>query len=219
VCGRYTLTVGGEELVEVFGVPAPSFEHLPRYNIAPTQLAPVIARDEQGTRLGRLRWGLVPSWAEDASVASKLINARGETVQTKPSFREAFRRRRCLVLADGFYEWVGEAGKKQPHWIHRPDREAMTFAGIWESWNGPQGSLHTYAIITVQASADLQRLHSRMPAIVHPQDREQWLESRHPADAAELLRTYSGALHHHAVSQLVNTPRNDAPELIEGLVA
>jgi putative SOS response-associated peptidase YedK len=217
VCGRFTLTVSGEELIEVFDVPAPDFEHAPRYNIAPTQLAPVIAKDDRGTRLGRLRWGLIPSWADDPSIGSKLINARGETVHTRPSFREAFRRRRCLVPADGFYEWVAEAGSKQPHWIHRPDRGIMTFAGIWESWKGPQDTRHTFAIITVEANAQIKAIHHRMPAVVEPEDREAWLGAEAPSDASGFLRPYRGQLHHHPVSRLVNTPRNDAPELIEPL--
>jgi putative SOS response-associated peptidase YedK len=217
VCGRYTLTVSGEELVEVFDVPAPGFEHVPRYNIAPTQFAPVIARDDRGTRVGSLRWGLIPSWSDDASIASKRINARAETVQTKPSFRDAFRRRRCLVLADGFYEWVGTPGKKQPHWIFRPDRELLTLAGIWESWRGPQGTLHTFAIITVDASPAIREVHHRMPAILEPENRGTWLGSSNPPEAAELLRPYPGTLDHHPVSPLVNTPRNDAPELIDSV--
>lgn len=217
MCGRYTLTGSPEELIEVFGVPAPNFEHVPRYNIAPTQLAPVIAADERGTRMGRLRWGLIPSWARDPSVASKLINARAETVRTKPSFRDAFKRRRCLVLADGFYEWAGQAGKKQPHWIYRPDRKPMTFAGIWESWSGPDGAQHTFAIITVPASADIRVVHHRMPAILPAEDREVWMEAKQPTEAEALLRPFQGALRHHAVSPLVNTPRNDEPELIAPL--
>ncbi len=215
MCGRYTLTGAPEELIENFGVPAPDFEHVPRYNIAPTQLAPVIARDERGTRMGTLQWGLIPSWSEDPSIASKLINARGETVQTKPSFREAFRRRRCLVLADGFYEWVGEAGTKQPHWIHHPDRAPMTFAGIWETWRGPQEVRHTFSIITVAASAEIREIHHRMPAILDPEDREAWLTSSDLSEAAALLRPYQGRLQHYPVSPLVNSARNDVPELVE----
>jgi putative SOS response-associated peptidase YedK len=215
VCGRYTLTVSGEELIEVFGVPGPDFEHVPRYNIAPTQLAPVIARDGRGTRMGVLRWGLVPSGASDPAVASKLINARAETVHAKPSFREAFRRRRCLVIADGFYEWVGGAGAKRPHWIHRPDRSAMTFAGIWESWSGPHATLHTFAIITVEASAAVRDLHHRMPAILDAEDGRGWLEAGKTSEALRLLRPYAGDLRHFPVSPLVNSPRNDRPQLIE----
>lgn len=217
MCGRYTLTGAPEELIEVFGVPAPHFEHTPRYNIAPTQLAPVIAVDERGKRMGRLRWGLIPSWAKDPSVASKLINARAETVRTKPSFRSAFKRRRCLVLADGFYEWAGPKGKKQPHWIHRPDREPMTFAGIWESWNGPEEARHTFSIITVPASADIREVHGRMPAILPEEDRDVWLDSADPLEAEALLRPFEGTLAHHVVSPLVNSPRNDEPELIEAV--
>lgn len=215
MCGRYTLTVSGDELIEVFGVPALHVEHAPRYNIAPTQMAPVIARDERGTRMGRLQWGLIPSRSSDASMASTRINARAETVRTKPSFRNAFERRRCLVLADGFYEWMGEAGKKQPHWIHLPGREPMTLAGIWERWKGPEATRHTFAIITVPASEDVRHIHHRMPAILPPEDRDVWLESKQPAEVEALLRPFQGRLTHHTVSPLVNAAANDEPGLID----
>jgi len=217
VCGRYTLTRSDEELVEIFGVEAPGLEWSPRFNIAPTQYAPVIASDARGTRVGTLRWGLVPSWSKDEKIAGKLINARGETLLEKPSFREAARRRRCLVVTDGFYEWTGEKGAKTPHWIHMPGAAPFTFAGLWESWNGPEETLHTFTIVTVDANEQIRHLHDRMPAVIAPDERERWLQADEPETALELLRPYEGAVEHHAVSTLVNNVRNDEPELLEAV--
>lgn len=219
MCGRYTLTTPEDELVEVFGVPPVEFEYQPRYNIAPTQVVPVVAEDEEGRRMGLLRWGLVPHWADDPSIGSRMINARSETVADKPAFREAFRRRRCLVPADGFYEWEKrEGGAKVPHWIHRPSRRPFAFAGLWERWRAPEGELlHTFTILTTDASPSLRTIHPRMPVIVPEESWRTWCDRDAPAgELRELLKPFPDeALTEHAVSGRVNTPANDDPGLIE----
>ena len=217
MCGRYSLTTPVDDLVEVFEVPPVTFDYGPRYNIAPTQDVPVVASDRRGTRLGLLRWGLVPFWADDPSVGSRMINARGESLLERPAFKEAAVSRRCLVPADGFYEWAVEGGRKVPYWIHSPDGEPMGFAGIWESWHpgGPE-AVYSMAIITVDANDRIRHLHDRMPAIVPAADRKTWLDAETPAaDALSLLKPYEGALDAYPVSTLVNSPANDEPACVE----
>lgn len=217
MCGRYSLTTPEDHLVEVFDVPPVTFDYRARYNIAPSQDVPVVASDRRGTRLGLLRWGLVPAWADPPAVGSRIINARAESLMDKPSFEEAAAARRCLVPADGFYEWAREGDSKVPYWIHAPDREPMGFAGIWERWHpgGPE-PVYSMAIITVDANEGIQHLHHRMPAIVPATDRKAWLETQTPiADALSLLRPYDGALEAYPVSTLVNSPANDVPGCIE----
>lgn len=225
-------------LVDTFDVPPPHFDHAPRFNIAPTQEAPVLARDESGTRMGLLRWGLIPSWAKEPSIGSRLINARSETVGEKPAFRSAFARRRCLVLADGFYEWkkVEEAGAdaagqgrggktgrhaKVPQWIHLPSRGVFTMAGIWERWAPPDGDpLYTFSILTTEATAGIRHLHHhRMPVIVGPDARATWLDpDSSPETLKGLLRPYEEeSFQAFPVSTKVNSPRNDDPTLIDPL--
>ena len=170
MCGRYTLAAPAGPLVETFEVGPLTFDLVPRFNIAPGQDAPVVAEDRRGRRLGLLRWGLVPGWVDDPG--SGFINARAESVSTKPSFREAFRRRRCLVPADGFYEWRRDETGKQPFWIHPAAGGVIAFAGLWERWSRPgEEPRHTFAIITTRASADVAWVHDRMPVVVTPEHR------------------------------------------------
>ncbi len=219
MCGRYSLTTPEDHLVEVFDVPPLTFDYRARYNIAPSQDVPVVASDKSGTRLGLLRWGFVPAWADDLSIGSRMINARAESLLDKPAFKQAAVSRRCLIPADGFYEWAAEDGHKVPYWIHSPDREPMGFAGVWERWHH-RGTepVFSMAIITVDASDQIRHLHDRMPAIVPAADREAWLDTETPiADALSLLKPYERALEAHPVSTLVNRPANDVPECIEPL--
>lgn len=226
MCGRYTLSIPLSNLVDSFDVLPPQFEYLPRYNIAPTQDAPVIAEDGNGRRMGLLRWGLVPSWARDSGIGSKMINARSETVSEKPAFRSAFKKRRCLVPADGFYEWKkegevgGRKGAKVPHWIHLTDGRPFTFAGLWERWEGGGGSpLHTFTILTTTATPAIAEIHPRMPVILTGEGGDRWLHPESPAeDLLALLQPYGGSdLRAHPVSTLVNSPGNDLPACIEPL--
>ena len=218
MCGRYTLTTPADELLAVFDVPEIGFEHRPRYNVAPTQEAPVVARDEDGRKMGLLRWGLVPFWADDPGIGNRLINARSETASEKPAFRQAFRRRRCLVAADGFFEWKEEGdGQKTPFWIHRPDRRPFGMAGIWERWEPEDGEpLFTYAILTRDADDELRELHPRMPVLLDRDAGDAWLD---PEGSVEELEEVLEApspheLTYHPVSTVVNSPRNDGPECI-----
>ncbi len=217
MCGRYSLTTPEDHLVEVFDVPPLAFDYQARYNIAPSQDVPVVASDRRGTRLGLLRWGLIPVWADNPSIGSRMINARAETLRNKPAFKRAVISRRCLVPADGFYEWAVEGGGKVPYWIHSQDREPMGFAGVWERWNLPGAEpVFSMAIITVDANDRIRHLHDRMPAIVPAADRKAWLDAETPhQDALRLLKPYEGVLEAYPVSTLVNSPANDEPGCIE----
>src|SRR5262245_16984120 len=179
MCGRFTQTAKGPVLADLFQLAGP-VDVEPRYNIAPTQQAAAVrVSPETGRReLGALRWGLVPSWAKDPKVAAKHINARSETVADKPSYRAAFRKRRCLVPADGYYEWqkLG-ARKKQPYYIRLRDEAPFGFAGLWESWEGEDGELiESFTILTTAANELVRPLHERMPVIVSPTDFALWLD-------------------------------------------
>ena len=217
MCGRYSLTTPEDHLVEAFDVPPLTFDYRARYNIAPTQDVPVVASDKRGTRLGLLRWGFVPAWADDPSIGSRMINARAESLLDKPAFKQAAVSRRCLVPADGFYEWAAEDGHKVAYWIHSPDREPMGFAGVWERWHH-RGTepVFSMVIITVDANDQIRHLHDRMPAIVPAADRKAWLDTETPiAEALSLLKPYELALEAYPVSTLVNRPANDVPDCIE----
>jgi putative SOS response-associated peptidase YedK len=216
MCGRYTLAASSDELVEAFDVPVPTFDLTPRYNVAPSQPAPVVATDRRGRRIGLLTWGFTPPGA--VGPGAGIINARVETVMRKASFRESFERRRCLVPADGFYEWKREGGAKVPYWIHPTAGGLLSFAGIWTTWTQPgAGPRHTFAILTGPASDDLADIHDRMPVIVAASDRDRWLDtSGAPAALADMLRgAPSGGLEAYEVSRRVNRPVEDDAGLIE----
>jgi putative SOS response-associated peptidase YedK len=218
--------------VETFGVAEIALEdYAPRFNIAPTQEAPVVVLGPAGRRLGRLRWGLIPHWADDPRIGSRMINARSESVATLPAFRESFRTRRCLVPADGFYEWKAPAtdgtsgrrrgGTKVPHWIHRPDRRPFAFAGLWARWRSTEGeSVHSFTILTTAANESLRPLHDRMPVVLLPESLEAWLDPA--ADPRELLRLLNPAPEAYfeawPVSTLVNSAGVDEPLCVFPLV-
>lgn len=219
MCGRYAITLPPEAMRAVFGfIEQPNFP--PRFNVAPTQPVPVVRADEAGRRhFALVRWGLVPAWAKEVG-AKPLINARAETVAEKPSFRSAFRRRRCLVPADGFYEWQAQAkGPKQPYFIRRRDGAPMAFAGIWEHWQTPEGSeLESCAIVTTVANATLEPIHHRMPVILGEAAWDVWLdpdEARAPDAQAVLGPAPDDLLEAVPVSTRVNAVSNDDAGLIE----
>jgi putative SOS response-associated peptidase YedK len=219
MCGRFGQTATPAELAAAFQAAWRCEEPaLPRYNVAPTQPVPVLLTDGGRRLLDVFRWGLIPSWAKDARIGNKMINARAETVVEKPAYRTAFQRRRCLVPAGGFYEWKRTAGGKVPHWIHPADGGALTFAGLWESWRPEKGAdpVHTFTILTTTPSADVAGIHDRMPVIVAPGDRDGWLDPEAPvADLLPLLRPApDGYLRTHPVSTAVNRPTYDGPDLI-----
>lgn len=222
MCGRYVIFGPHSRNHREIDFLQLTLDFPPHYNAAPTQQLPVYRWvPERGGELGLLRWGLIPHWAKDPAIGARLINARGDTLAEKPAFRAAFRRRRCLVPMAGFYEWKGEAGRKQPYFIRRNDGELFAVAGLHEHWTSPQGeSVETFTIVTTDANAAMQPIHSRMPAIVPAASYDDWLGKRDaPAqEVATLLRPYAGDdLEVVPVSTRVNTVKNDDESLIEHL--
>jgi len=217
MCGRYTLTTPADELAAEIGAEVPA-GYQPRFNVAPQQPVLVLGLDASGRRrLAFLRWGLVPWWARPEDARSGPINARAETVASRPAFRDAFRSRRCLIVADGFYEWKREGRTRIPFRFRPPGGGLLTFAGLWERWDGAGEPLYTCAIVTTAASADIAPIHDRMPAILGPAVRERWIDP--DADAGSLLALLgAGAgparLDACEVSRLVNNVANDSPECI-----
>ncbi len=219
MCGRFTLRTPANLLVERFMLDSTP-DLAPRYNIAPTQdVAVVRATPEAGRQLALLRWGLIPSWAKDPKIGNRMINARGESVAEKPSFRSAFKRRRCLVLADGYYEWRKIGKAKQPYWIHMQDERPFGLAGLWETWRGGDDDIvESCTIITTSANELTKKIHDRMPVILDDADYELWLDpSVQDRQLVEpLLRPYDdGEMTFDPVSTVVNSPKNDRAECIE----
>jgi putative SOS response-associated peptidase YedK len=223
MCGRYTLSSGGEELALMFDLakvpPLP-----PRYNLAPTQEAAVVRVERPGEprQLGFLRWGLIPYWAKEASIGNRMINARSESVAEKPAYRWSFRKQRCLIPTDGFYEWKKEGKAKQPFFIHRKDGKPFAFAGLWARWKDPEkGLLDTFTILTTDANDLIRPLHDRMPVILDPKDFDLWLD---PAIEDQerlqpLLTPFDpGQMETFPVSRAVNSPAHDAADCIAPLV-
>jgi putative SOS response-associated peptidase YedK len=222
MCGRYTLTVSAGVLGDVFEADV-HVEHVPRYNIAPTQTVPVIRLDADGRRrIDGLRWGLVPHWADDPSIGNRMINARSETAADKPAFRAAIRRRRCLVPADGFFEWQRIEDRKQPYHFRRADGGVFGLAGLWERWQPTpdEPPLDTYTILTTAANAEVAPIHDRMPVILDPETWDRWLaRDEIPRDrlSGMLQPCARGRLEAVAVSTRVNSPRHDDPEVLKAL--
>jgi putative SOS response-associated peptidase YedK len=222
MCGRFTLTDPDADLAVQFNLPEIP-ELAPRYNIAPTQpvAAVRVAANGSGREMVLLRWGLIPFWAKDPNIGTRMINARSETVGEKPAFRAAFKRRRCLVVADGFYEWQKQNGTKQPFYVRLRDARPFAFAGLWESWEGPDANpIESCTLLTTQPNDLLRVVHSRMPVILQPQDYELWLdpEVQEPQRLQPLLRPYSAEeMEAYAVSRYVNSPDNDDPRCIDPL--
>ena len=223
MCGRFTLFAPGDVLAAMFGVDkAPSLA--PRYNIAPSQpvAAARISPDGSGRELTLLRWGLVPSWAKDPSASAPMINARAETVSEKPSFRSAFRRRRCLVPADGFYEWRRTPGRKQPYYIRFRDGRPFSIASLWERWEGPDGSvLESCALITTAANGVVSPIHDRMPVILSTKDYDLWLDPaiQDKEPLLPLLRAFPAEeMAAFPVGLRINNPKVDTPACIEPLL-
>ena len=222
MCGRYTLSQSEESIAAAFGITAiPKL--LPRYNIAPTQPVPsVLLRNESQRQLQLLHWGLIPSWAKDPSMGAKMINARAETIAEKPSFRSAFRRRRCLIVADGFYEWQRRDKRKQPYYFRVGAGELFAFAGLWEHWQNAAGDeIESCTIVTTDPNDLMQSIHDRMPVILHPQDYDRWLDpATDSSRLLELLRPFeANEMQHYPVSLEVNNPRHDSPNCIQPVAA
>ena len=220
MCGRYALTVEPDVLAALFALDeAPSFDV--RFNLAPSQEAPVVVREvaEGGHAVRPMRWGLVPSWAKDSKIGYRTINARSETASEKPSFRSAFKKRRCLIPASWFYEWKREGSQKIPYRIRRPDDRPLAFAGLWEHWKGSakEDPRTTFTILTTSSNEDLAELHDRMPCLVEPDDFDRWLTPEvDDADAtrALLAPAPAGTLVLDRVSTRLNNVKNEGAELM-----
>ncbi len=216
MCGRYVLAATPEQLQQEFDLAQlPTIES--RFNIAPSQPMAVITNDAP-QELTLVKWGLVPHWAKDPGIGNKMINARSETAAEKPSFRTAFKYRRCLIPATGFYEWRKTDDGKIPYYIHLAEQPVFSFAGLWSVWSDPDGGeLWTATILTTDANEKIKPLHERMPVILPRQSREAWLDKEaDPAALQSLMKPYDAqALDYYPVSRAVNKPANDNPTLIE----
>lgn len=221
MCGRFTNRAKPEQIKSEFKVGNKNsvlFE--PRFNIAPAQMIEVVFQPETERILSQLKWGLVPSWSKDAATSKGLINARAETLTEKPSFREAFKSRRCIIPASGFYEWKKKGtAAKQPYYFYLNDKEIFGFAGLWEEWLDKQTGelLETCTIITTEANDVLKPVHDRMPVILKPESYDEWLDTKAKDTnrLQELLKPYpADKMDSHTVSRSVNIPDSDSPELI-----
>lgn len=225
VCGRFARYSLKRELERYFKAQPSSFEIQSSFNVAPTQEIPVIVLHEDERHIKIRHWGLVPFWAKDISIGSRMINARAETVASKPAFRAALKHRRCLIPANGFYEWRGKPGKKQPYYIHLPSGEPIAFAGLYEIWEDKEappgaGPYKSCTIITVDASESVREIHNRMPLILKPEVYDEWLDpdNKETESIEELLKTgYLEKLEFYPVSNLVNKVGNNSKECMAPL--
>jgi putative SOS response-associated peptidase YedK len=219
MCGRYAFFSPAEAVKRIFALDdVPELE--PRYNIAPTQSVPAVRMGEEGARaFAMLHWGLVPKWAKERAIGNRMINARSETLAEKPSFREAFKKRRCLVLADGWYEWQVAAGGKQPWFIRRKDSRPFAFAGLWERWKDPAvgSTLESCTIVTTDAAESIKKIHERMPVVLEESDWDRWMDTAFSdtETLSELLKPGDPkTFEAWPVSREVNAPKNQGPALI-----
>ncbi len=215
MCGRYKLTTPTGVIVENFQIRQGRPNLAARYNIAPTQTAPVVRSTPSGRQLALLRWGLIPSWAKDTKIAFSTINARAETVHEKPAFRDAFQQRRCLVVADGYYEWKTDGRGKQPYVFTLKDERPMAFAGLWEQWEKGPETIESFTIVVTQGNELALPIHDRMPVILAPDSYDMWLEGT-PDEAVTLLRPADPALMElRPVSRALGNVRNEGPALLQ----
>ncbi|MEH7072724.1 SOS response-associated peptidase [Neobacillus drentensis] len=222
MCGRFTLTATFEEIIDRFDIQAfiDQENYQPSYNIAPSQAVLAVINDGSSNRMGFLKWGLVPPWAKDPAIGHKLINARAETLTEKPSFRTPFKKKRCLVIADSFYEWKRHEDKsKKPMRIKLKSDDMFAMAGIWEAWKSPVGkTLYTCSVITTEPNALMKDIHDRMPVILKPDDEKIWLNPSvsDPHELNKLLVPFDETLMEtYEVSSLVNSPKNNSIGLIQ----
>ena len=219
MCGRFTLTVNPADLQDTFNDFNFPDKFAPRFNIAPSQPVLAIPNDEKYTA-DFFVWGLIPMWAKDPEIGNRLINARGETLAEKPSFRGSYRHKRCLILSDGFYEWksFGSRKTKTPYYIHMQDRKPFAIAGLWDHWESPDGSsIKSCTIITTTPNELMESIHDRMPVILHPRDYAKWLNPapQTPENLQPLIKPFPAeAMTAYSVSTLVNKVANDTPELV-----
>ena len=216
MCGRFARINTAKEITEIFNLDQIEIELGPSYNIAPTQDVAVII-ENGNSKLTAMRWGLIPFWAKDISIGSKLINARGETVDEKPSFKYSFQKRRCLIVANGFYEWQKRGSNKFPYFIHLKDKKPFCFAGIYDNWKSTDGDkITSCSIITTEAMKSLKTIHPRMPVILPRENFSLWFKNNDTNTLKQLLIPYTkNDLDFYEVSTDVNSPANNYPDLIE----
>ena len=217
MCGRYLITSAPEAFRRLFGYPEqPNFP--PRYNVAPTQPIPIVRMFEGKRQFALVRWGLIPAWVKDPRGFTLLVNGRGESVNDKPAFRNAMKRRRCLFLADGFYEWSEHGGRKRPFLVRPKNGEPVAFAGLWETWMGPNGEeTETAAVLTTEANRTLMPIHHRMPVVIPPEAFDMWLDCVNVdalTAAALLVPAPEDLMEAYEISTAVNRVANDGPEVI-----
>ena len=217
MCGRFSLVTDADQLMDYYGLVSLRISLLPRFNIAPTQHVAVIVAVDGERHLEYFHWGLIPSWAKDRKLAYSTINARAETVESKPAFRSAFRHRRCIIPADGFYEWHGKAGQKES-WriVPKGENEFFSLAGLWETWEGEGEVIRSCTIIVGEANALLQPIHDRMPVMLPRESWSAWLDPSTPLEAVRQLLQPPPArgMRAYRVSSHVNNPKNDDPECL-----
>ncbi len=221
MCGRFSLLASPEEISEEFRLPIEEVSHLkPRYNVAPSQLVAVLIRNPD-LKLQFFRWGLIPSWSSDASIGNNLINARSETIVEKPSFKTSFQKQRCLILADGFYEWKKNEKESYPYYIFLKNKKIFSFAGIWANWKAPDNKIiQSCTIITGQANTFMKPIHHRMPIIISQDLREEWLnpQNQNMDKLKSFLKPYpDDQMGAYPISNIVNSPKNDLKDCISPL--
>jgi putative SOS response-associated peptidase YedK len=219
MCGRFTIAKDQDEILQDLDYPAwaDAASYVPSYNVAPTQTTPVLTHSN-GRRIEMLRWGLIPSWSRDKKIGSRMINARSETLAEKPSFRSLIDPRRCIVIADGYYEWMREDQHKIPHYIHHSFEALLRLAGLWDTWQDADGAvLTTFTIITTSPTPSIAHIHDRMPVILDNDDAERWIDtaSVRRDEALSLLQPYGGELSAYPVSTTVNSVRNNSVECVQ----
>ena len=219
MCGRYSLTASTVKLAEEFKLAGAHLKEIqPQYNIAPSQAVPVLIVAPQ-LCMELFRWGLIPSWAKDPAIGNRMINARKETLVEKPSFRAPFQKQRCLILGDGFYEWKQEGRVKTPYYIRLKSKAPFGFAGLWSKWTHPNGNeIYSCTIITGEPNELLKPIHNRMPVILLPERRDEWLDPSHQDTKGliDLLEPYPAEeMEAYPVSRLVNSPEHNRPECLE----
>ncbi|MEK5520685.1 hypothetical protein B5V89_19090 [Heyndrickxia sporothermodurans] len=221
MCGRFNLYSSIEDLMERFDLTNwEMIEFSPKYNIAPSQEVLAIVEGEKGNRGGFLRWGLVPSWAKDPKIGYKMINARAETIDEKPSFKRLLARRRCLIIADGFYEWKKEGNRKTPYHIHLKDKQPFAFAGLWDRWNQGGKTIQSCTIITTEANKLMRDIHDRMPVILTKESEQVWLDRsiQEEKQLKSLLSPFDSTLMEaYTISEIVNSPKNEGAEILNSL--
>jgi putative SOS response-associated peptidase YedK len=218
MCGRFALVTPVAELKKRFDVKMADENLSPHFNVAPGKMMPIIPMTD-AQKMIYAKWGLVPHWAKDEKIGYKMINARAETITEKPSYRDSFRTQRCLVLADGFYEWDKKSTEKKPYYISLKDKEPFAFAGIYSHWKGEGRNLISFSIITTEANDLISKIHERMPIILERENEKKWLDTSASEDQViSMLDKYQDEkMMMYEVTKLVNNPRNDIPEIIEAV--